>query len=290
MGPLERIAREHWAEVARIAGVSVGAVNGVMFAQNQLDVLLDLWNQVDGTDFFMEPSLAAPGPRGAGLFSLAPLGKKLRAHVNPALLQRSYSVGVCDFDTDAYRDLSIDARTPKEDAVDRILASSAQPVIMRGYRLLIGGEQRLCYDGGVRHVIPWLPADPAIDRIDVLLTQPAETRDTWKRTGTPTLLEIGSRALATYDDGVVLGGLLHLVEIQASLPPGAVQVWAPDKTWFEEHDPGGFEADRVVIQMRLAYSRTIQPVPIGEYTAGVLAARGLEAFAAAVRERTFARR
>lgn len=175
--PMERLRAQYpMASWTLVAGVSVGSVNGVLFAQDQLPKLREMWLKVDGTSFFMLPNVLH---LDEGLFTLRPLRRKMddlvfRQQISPGT---TFVVGVTDYQSDKFRLLAHTSFSSDAALRDGIAASASQPVIMCGWRIEVGENQpHQCFDGGVIHVVPMITDPAAFDAIDVILCEPPRRR------------------------------------------------------------------------------------------------------------------
>lgn len=162
-----------------VYGVSVGALNGVLYAQNAVPQLRDLWAGINDSKplFGINGFLAPAVQRWKGLYSLEPLAKKIRKLTARSDLDCVFGVGVTVRETGAYRTLEFSGRSydktekwwkDKKAAEDAelhtaILGSSAIAGLMEPYRMRLGGVDATLSDGGHRHVLPPPPAMPAED-------------------------------------------------------------------------------------------------------------------------------
>lgn len=144
-----------------ILGVSVGAINGVLAAQGDIETLKKIWADIDDHNslFGVKGFLNFAAHRNKGLYSLSPVEKKLQEHVRLDKMITPFGVGVTVRATREYKTLlaKYDLTNNKELHAG-ILASSAISGFMEGYEIDIGGKDRLCFDGGHRHVLPLPPA------------------------------------------------------------------------------------------------------------------------------------
>lgn len=230
------------AAYAAGAGVSVGAVNVPMFFEGKLDQLANVYEEVDGTGFYMRPNVEH---LRRGVFSLKPLRKRMKKLSNRGDLPRGVPVyaGVYDFQSDRYRSIQADAMPDDKAWLDARMASCAQPVIMEGWDVQVRpGRRHLCFDGGMRHVIPQLPSWETYDAIDVILCSPLERKDYKPKKDVDRILEIAARSIEVWTDGVVKGDIGRLRAWAGKVP---VTLYAPK-------DAGAaFDASPETMQWRL---------------------------------------
>jgi hypothetical protein len=241
---MKKLVETHGLDAyTHVAGVSVGAANGIMFAQDRLDALDALWRTVKGKGWFLGPTCRV----NHGLTSLRPLRRRLNDVVSLSQIKphMTFWCGVNDFESDKYRSLSHKAYTDDDELRDAIAASCAQPLIMEGYRVRVapGDVFHLCFDGGVRHVAPLLPTISEVEAVDVVLCEPHDRINELDPAKLRGLFRLAGRALATYHDNVVTGDIRRL---QGWADAGLeVDVYAPE-AWDDE-----WNASAAVIEHRL---------------------------------------
>ncbi len=251
--PLEQLSALHGVtSYGHVAGVSVGSVNGSMFASDQLPQLRTIWESIDGTGSFMKPRLINnlfPGwlcP--PGIMTLRPLRKKLEANISISQLLPSveFTVGVTDFQEDRYHDLSAKVFSGDEDFIDSIIASSAQPVLMQTHRVYVQseGEKRWCYDGGVKHVVPMIPDPSSWDHIDVVLCNPPLRLKAVPRSKMNDIVEVGLRAFNIMtNENVLISDVERLLDWEEQ--GASITIYAPEELDDE------FDASATTIEKRL---------------------------------------
>lgn len=191
------------------AGVSVGAVNVPEWAAGRVNRLRELYEEVDGLGWYLRRRW--PWRWGSGLFSLDRLRDRMAAEGStPDRLGMPVGVGVYDYEGDRYWTVPAARLTPAA-WHDARAASCAIPVVMSGWDVEVTpGVVRRCYDGGMRHVIPRLPAWRAFDEVHVVLCSPIDRRDVRARVDVDDLRGIVGRTVDVWMDGVVLRDLERL--------------------------------------------------------------------------------
>lgn len=157
-----------------ISGVSVGNLNGVMVAQDKIDSLVSIWEEINDGKVYVKKSVLkliwqyikykigidkAP----FAMYDNDPLRKLIKKHVNYEDLKTDFLSGRVSISTGEYKN-----NLDKENFIDQILASSAIPLIWEPTEF--DGQQWV--DGGVRNVTPLsdvLSYDP--DLIIIIPTQ-----------------------------------------------------------------------------------------------------------------------
>lgn len=154
-----------------VAGVSAGALNGVMVASNQFHGLTRIWDSVREEDIYGPASIWRFAAQYAlwkigvkepplGFRSNSPLRQLLRRKLTGISFEAEFYAGRVSLESGQYVD-----EVEVENVVDQVLASSAIP----GYvpPVKIGGEHYV--DGGVRTISPLgraLTHDP--DRVIII--------------------------------------------------------------------------------------------------------------------------
>ncbi len=177
-GALQVLA-EHGIKYQSIAGVSVGALNGVMVAANKLARLTQIWETITQDQVYTKRSLPwlalqylghkigiAQPPQS--IYSNDPLYELLKAELSNITLEVPLSVGRVNLQTGDY----IHAINPSAPYfLEIILASTAIPVIWKPVDI----EGNLFVDGGIRNTTPLKDAirtNP--DRIIVITNGPLD--------------------------------------------------------------------------------------------------------------------
>jgi len=144
-----------------VCGVSVGAINGAMFASGKLDKLERIWLDVRGKSpvFGVKGFMAPCAWRNRGLYSLNPTHKKLKEYIDAKGLHTVFQAGVVSRQDGDYHQLSFDASSSTQRLHRAILASAAMAGVHEPWTVRIKGEPHLCSDGGHIHVLPKIPFD-----------------------------------------------------------------------------------------------------------------------------------
>lgn len=157
-----------------ILGVSVGAINGALAAQNDIAVMKEFWHSIDcKTPIFGIPGfLSFAAHRGRGYYSLKPIRKHLEAHVSLEKLQVKFGAGVVARENGEYYTLYSDHMKTDKQFHDSIIASSAiaglmEPMIMKVDESM--PPMILC-DGGHRNVLPDYPIETT--HVDAVFCNP----------------------------------------------------------------------------------------------------------------------
>lgn len=256
---MEQIVALHGPAVTHWAGVSVGAQHALLGAQGRVSRARELWRDIDGLDWFMRPAMGEAWRliRSLGrdpvqaVYTLEPLARRIRKELVHSL-KWTCEVGVTDYEVGpTYRQINLRELTDREDIVAAMCASGAQPVIHQGWRAPIqtstGMERRMCFDGGVKHVIPTLDQPERFGFIYVVLCSPPtvrQRRDRVARRKVDGLIEVAERSAETWTDAVVEADVDRVRSW--SSPSTKVILVAP------EESPGdAFDASRRAILWRL---------------------------------------
>jgi predicted acylesterase/phospholipase RssA len=189
LGAVQVPVVEHlWRELGPpsvIAGVSVGAVNALALADGDLASLRRIWQDVDGARWFQRPQLDVWN----GLFSLGPLRRQVTRRGKGQPMRIPVLVGAVDIAAQRYRTLPL-AELDWPDRVDATVASATQPGIHERARY----RGRWYVDGGVEHLLPWLPDWQSYDFIAGVFCSPlrghrrklrtqAQVAQSWEQAG-----------------------------------------------------------------------------------------------------------
>lgn len=163
-----------------IVGVSVGSINGVLAAQENLKLMWKFWRSIDDPDplngikGFLKPALQ----KFRGVYSLDPLYRLVRRHVAPDKLKIPFGAGVVIRETGEYRNFYFNGDEPKATLHTAIMGSSAIAGLMEPYPAIVGDKRVLLSDGGHKHVLPLVP--DRVTELDAVFVIPlkAEERQT----------------------------------------------------------------------------------------------------------------
>ena len=263
---LENLVSLHGYESYKaVNGVSVGALNGILFAQRRLERLRELYSQIESISYFMKPNWFA---FNKGIYSLNPLKERLikefrQSRISPETI---YSCGVFDLQAERYWSVPHTVHESTESLIETIIASCAQPVIMAGNVCHVNKYlKRYCVDGGVRHIIPTLSDWETYDAIDVILTSPINRRNMKLQTNLNSLIQIIGRIVESQIDNVVLSDL-HRLELYSYKVP--VTLYAPKESGNQ------FDASHKTMMWRLnKVGMEMWKNPIKLYKTGTLVQR-----------------
>jgi len=158
-GVIEQLSKKGWRPDA-VAGISVGALNGVMVATGRSDDLVKIWQDLREEQVltrrridrkaksFLLHKLGIDKPT-LGFFDNTPLRKKLRDSVGNQFRMDFYC-GTVNIETGAYKEHIGRPMMVPWNHLDAVIASTAIPVVFDPVK--IGNE--LHVDGGVRHINP----------------------------------------------------------------------------------------------------------------------------------------
>lgn len=262
-----------------IAGVSVGSINGVMAAMRKLDELLVFWTSIRSLRGYLRLrwfylicyalGIAYLWQKVTGrvwmggVYSMEPLGEKLKTDASLAEIDIPYVAGVVSFNTGKYYNLDCQTMLNDGQLHKAVLASSCMAPFMQPPLIDLGetneeGEkvESVGFDGGGRNIFP-VPheaiakARAAGKRVVVHAVgcMPRERilfKPTWKLSGLIAQALRGLEVLEAeiYEDDMV-ADLRHAVG-----PDGEVHVWLPP-----EHPGSSFDASKTTIDRRLDLSK-----------------------------------
>jgi len=158
-GVIEQLNREGWDPDA-VAGISVGALNGVMVATGQSDKLIRIWQDLREEQVLKKRRIDRQAKNyllhkigvekaTLGFFDNSPLKKKLKESVG-SKFTKHYYCGTVNIETGAYKEHIARPLMVPWNYLDAVIASTAIPVVFDPVNL----DGELHVDGGVRHMNP----------------------------------------------------------------------------------------------------------------------------------------
>lgn len=158
-GVVEQLNRDNWDPDA-VAGISVGALNGVMVATGQSDKLIDIWQDLREEQVLKKRRIDRQAKNyllhkigvekaTLGFFDNSPLKEKLKSSVGKQFTKHYYC-GTVNIETGAYKEHVARPMMVPWNYLDAVIASTAIPIIFDPIRL----DGELHVDGGVRHMNP----------------------------------------------------------------------------------------------------------------------------------------
>jgi predicted patatin/cPLA2 family phospholipase len=243
---LEELIKQH--EYDAVYGVSVGAINGVMFAQKSILELRKLWEDIDGINGFLRMTLWPFD----GVYSMAPLRSKLEEFVSLKKLKIPFTAGIVSLTNKNYYNLhSVDMQHDIQ-LWDAVQASASIAGIMKSVTIELEGKLHVCADGGHRQITP--TPGGMWDFIDVVSCTPLD-RAVDRSPKTWNTLNLAMRGLEILEDEVFDKDYPDLGKHLS--PKGILSVYAP-----KEPVGGPFEANREMIQERFRLGREALRSPI----------------------------
>lgn len=209
----ERYAREvkgfHWDI---IAGVSVGALNGVMLAMGKYQRLFEVWNSISNDQVYAGGFNLWRVLRllfGAkSFYSNDPLSRLLKAELEPEKITAELLIGTVSLITGEYVQFTRDSPALAE----AILASTTIPVI---WSPLDVDEQNLSMvDGGVRNITP-LGDVLALEPDELVVINCSPQRPTCLSQTPSNVLQIGLRSLDLMMNEIFVNDLREFQRINA---------------------------------------------------------------------------
>lgn len=148
------LEKNYWFE--KVAGVSVGALNGVMVAMKMLPELIDIWMKIENEkvytgsmNFWTVLKMALFGKKS--VYSNQPLWTLIQKYVTRTNLQRievEFTVGMTSLVSGKY----VIGRHTDSDFAKCVLASTVMPVVWEDVD--ISSDRRGMVDGGLAHITP----------------------------------------------------------------------------------------------------------------------------------------
>jgi NTE family protein len=220
LGALEALADAGYGTgahpYARVAGVSVGALNGAMVAAGRgpagTNTLGELWRTIDADDVYRKRSVPALVLHGLlwklglrrtgplGLYSNAPLRALIERYLGDCpRFEVPFTAGRVDLETGDYES-DVHPGTPA--FVDEILASTAIPVTWPPVRI---GDTAFV-DGGVREITPIGDViDHEPDRVIIVVTD--RRAEEWANEQPDHLLDVAQQTVPVLVDNTFAGDL-----------------------------------------------------------------------------------
>lgn len=148
-----------------ISGVSVGALNGVMLAQNRFEALSELWSVVSREDVYTGHLTLLRIfwrllTRKMGILNAKPLKQMVKRHVSLKDIDHShcdYSFGTVSLDTGKYYALHAKDFNDNNEFAKGVIASATMPVVwppVKSVTTRSGQIYKQLIDGGIRNVSP----------------------------------------------------------------------------------------------------------------------------------------
>lgn len=199
-----------------VAGVSVGALNGVMAASNQIDRMVNIWETVDQDDVYNKRSLPLIALQylahkigiwspPKSIYSNEPLYKLLKKELGNVELQIPLTIGRVNLESGNY----INAIQPgSTNFVQQVLASTAIPIVWEP--VVIGGKNYV--DGGIRNTTPLKDAirnNP--DRIIVITNGPLDVFE--QKEDLDDIVDIAERSLDIMLDEIFKEDIKRCIQI-----------------------------------------------------------------------------
>lgn len=219
-----------------ISGVSVGALNGVMMAQNRFEALEGLWQTISSKDVY-NGDLDIPSAfwrivsHKLGLLDNAPLWRIIRNNVALEMVIRSgcdFIFGSVSMDTGLYYSFHATDFDDETQFLKGILASAAMPVLLPPVDRLTdrrGVSFHHMADGGIRNTSPLgrvIDLDP--DELVIINCNARDCRLNPERSGN--MLKVAVRILTEITVNEIfrqdLREFVHINEWLEQLPGGTV--------------------------------------------------------------------
>jgi len=230
-----------------VYGVSVGAINGAMFAQDDLVNLRELWDNINDVSGFL--SLKWYWPFN-GLYSMNPMRKKIERYLKLDKMKIPFHAGVVSFTDGEYRNMPSKDMETNLELWDAVQASSCMAGIMVPPIIPIDGSPHVGCDGGFRNIMP-IPEDMDYDYLDVVLCTPID-RIKNKEFSKIDVFNIFKRTLEILEDEVFDKDILQLVESRS-----IVRIFSPN-----EYPGDSLDASKEIINFRYELGKRAISNPI----------------------------
>jgi len=227
-------------EYDAIYGVSVGALNGVMVAQKEIDLLFELWNSIDDLSGFLSPRWYWPFN---GLYSMNPMRKKIETYVRLDNVQIPFAAGVVSLESGEYYNLHTKDMKGNKHLWDAIQSSSCIVPMMIPSKIRINGTVHTGVDGGFRNIIP-TPESGIFEHLDIVVCTPLDRmRMSMEKKTLSNALNYATRGIEIMEDEVFDRDQMQLK--LANIGCG-VTLYSP------QQDPGpSFEVTKELIEFRI---------------------------------------
>ena len=169
---IEHLMQQH--EYNYIYGVSVGAINGAMVAQEKVLELRRMWENIDSIGGFLKLKWYWPFK---GIYSMHPLREKIERLVSLKDVKIPLSVGLVSLTDQNYYHLHTKSMMYDYELWDAIHASSSIKGLMVSPSIQIKGTNHYGADGGFRNGIPIPPRRGETNAIDIISCVPLRTKD-----------------------------------------------------------------------------------------------------------------
>jgi predicted acylesterase/phospholipase RssA len=221
-----------------IYGVSIGAMNGVMVAQNKYAILQSFWKDIHSANDALKLRWWWPF---SGLYSLSPIMKHMNQHVFLDHLKIPFSAGVLSLTDKNYYNLSSALMSSDEELRTAVRASSSIPGLMDLPQLNINNNKHVVSDGGFKNSIPIPPPGPYTD-IDVVICTPIHSCKI-SSPNIETSISQSTRTIEILQDEICQRDVLEL-QARCTVKP-KISIYAP------QHDLGpSFETNKELKYIR----------------------------------------
>lgn len=180
-----------------IYGTSVGAINGVMAAQNDIAILKNIWKGINGTKDFLSHRCYWPFN---GFYSMKPLRKKLKENLNLGRIKIPINIGVVSGTTGEYFILSSKKMSKTSELCDSVISSSCLAGIMIPETFRHQEKIHLGFDGGYRHIIPVPNQD--YETLDIISCNPIQETKLTTKFNNYNLISLIIRSIEIFEKGL----------------------------------------------------------------------------------------
>lgn len=194
-----------------IYGVSVGAINGSMIAQDDFNELQKIWSSINSIHDLLYLKWYWPIK---GLYSMQPLKSKLEEHISLKKNKIPFYSGIVSGTTGDYFNVCTNSLYKDKDLINVIIASSCIAGIMIPQKFKYNGKEHYGFDGGFRNIIP--KVDDIYDEIDVVICSPLNRMKTKKELYNNNIVNVAIRGIEIFQDEILNKDVMLLNNLNSS--------------------------------------------------------------------------
>jgi NTE family protein len=228
-------------EYDAIYGVSVGAINGSLMAQHEMEKLREFWDNVDGLPGFFKSKWYWPFK---GFYDMTPLRDKLETNLSLEKVKVPFRAGTVSGTTGEYFNLRTENMTRNSQYWDAVQSSSCMAGIMVPGTFVHDSQTHLGFDGGYRSIIP-IP-DEEFDHIDIVTCTPLDRMKMKGEFKKVNILALLLRGIEIFEDEIFDRDISSI--IQTNTP--SITIYAP-----QEYPGEALDASRETIKFRYELGR-----------------------------------
>lgn len=219
-----------------IYGVSVGSINGAMFAQKELYDLRKFWDETDGLSGYLSSRWYWPFN---GLYSMNPIRNKMEEYLTLQKIETPFYAGVVSGTTGEYFNLSTEEMEGDHQLWDAVQASSCMAGIMIPGTFIYDNIEHIGFDGGYRSIIP-IPFQD-FKHLDVVTCTPLDRMKMKIKFYKKDILSLAVRGIEIFEDEIFDRDLSTLEHSSAE----TITVYSP-----QEYPGDALDASQEAIRYR----------------------------------------